>query len=169
MAEDMVNLALVVTTIALVVATAILAWYTKILGKHANRLNQIEIERNKQRELEVRKNRLRRAIDAGRSIQKLNHSIYATKVLAREKANSIVFCKSVEEMLDYKDLFSDKNRQLLTERLKTVFSYVESAQKPSAPLPQKTALESTILQLKDIVGEEIPLLKAEIDKASSNS
>jgi hypothetical protein len=166
MTDEIASWVLALATVVLALATMVLAYFTRRLGGFALELNRIEKRRDDEARTEMRRVGLGKAIELGRSIEGIQNSVYADKVLAGGKANPVAMCRPIEEMLKYTDLFSAANKQLLSRLIREILGHAESGRQGTMVVSNREALEKEMQQFKDKIGAEIVLWREELVKLS---
>lgn len=167
MTDEIAGWVLASATVVLVVATAVLAFFTLQLGRFAQELNRIEKKRDNEAKTERRRLDLGKAIELGRSIEGIQDSVYAEKVLAGAKANPVAMCRPIEKMLECVDLFSASNKQLLLRLVREILGHAESGRQGSVVVSNRKALEKEMEQFKGLMGSEIILWREELVELTS--
>jgi hypothetical protein len=139
-----------------------------VLGKHASRLNELEKRSLEKEEAARRKTDLETAVSWGQQAQiQIDPTVYAVKVLARTKANSVAYVHLVQKLLGLKYLFSPENEAILTTLATRILGNASTSIQDSEALPQKETLEKEMVQFKAKVMEEVGKWQVQYQNISS--
>ena len=154
MADDTYALGTYVLMIVQILAAIVLAYFTKVLSKHAMVANQIEKGRDKKNDEERRKADFGEAIRLSGEVINLDAQEMSYKIVKFSQDVVHEKVKPIEGLLRYQHLLSQKNKALIVRLLADMIGYADSIYLQSFVVPGQDVILKQIYQLKAKLVEE---------------
>jgi len=159
--SELTDWIMVISAIALFVATFILAWYTRILGRYANTLNEMEAKRDEERKRE------KLAMERDYFLKLMNEMLdmrsislaYTISLEALDKpiSGEMTLLEDLKKLIFLID--DQPERNFIEKLIDTLLSYCDSARMGSRAIPTQEAIAKQIDQLQEHLSRQIGALR----------